>query len=84
MFSHYATCKISPICKISTYSEDLSLLNPTRHLKVKIPENWKNFKRQLRFRLLITSQHVFHSEMFYVLLLVSLSQNKNENKCGLR
>ena len=33
MFSHYATRKISPICKISTFSEDFSFLNPRSHLK---------------------------------------------------
>ena len=33
MFSHYATRKISPICKISTFSEDHSFLNATSHLK---------------------------------------------------
>ena len=33
MFSHYATRKTSPICKISTFSEDLSFLNPRSHLK---------------------------------------------------
>ena len=33
MFSHYATRKISPIFKISTFSEDLSFLNPRSHLK---------------------------------------------------
>ena len=33
MFSHYDTRKISPICKISTFSEDLSFLNPRSHLK---------------------------------------------------
>ena len=32
MFSHYATRKISPICKISAFSEDLSFLNPRSHL----------------------------------------------------
>ena len=32
MFSHYAIRKISPICKISTFSEDLSFLNPRSHL----------------------------------------------------
>ena len=34
MFSHYATRKISPICKISTFSEDLNFLNPRSHLKM--------------------------------------------------
>ena len=34
MFSHYATRKISLICKISTFSEDLSFLNLGSHLKV--------------------------------------------------
>ena len=33
MFSHYATRKRSTICKISTFSEDLSFLNPRSHLK---------------------------------------------------
>ena len=33
MFSHYVIRKISPICKISTFSEELSFLNPRRHLK---------------------------------------------------
>ena len=33
MFSHYATCKISPTCKISSFFEDLSFLNPRSHLK---------------------------------------------------
>ena len=33
MFTHYATRKISPIFKISTFSEDLSFLNPRSHLK---------------------------------------------------
>ena len=33
MFSHYAICKISPVCKISPFSEDLSFLNPRSHLK---------------------------------------------------
>ena len=33
MFSHYATRKISPICKISTFSKDLSLVKPRSHLK---------------------------------------------------
>ena len=33
MFSHHATRKLSPICKILTYSEDLSFLNPRSHLK---------------------------------------------------
>ena len=34
MFSHYATRIISPICKIPTFSEDRSCLNPRSHLKV--------------------------------------------------
>ena len=34
MFSHYATRKISPTCKISTFFEDLSFLNPRSHLKI--------------------------------------------------
>ena len=34
MFSHYATRKISLICKISTFSEDLSFLNPRSHLNL--------------------------------------------------
>ena len=34
MFSHYATRKISPICKISTFSDDLSFLNPRIHLNL--------------------------------------------------
>ena len=38
MFSHYASRKISPICKILTFSEDLSLLNPGSHFI--IPENY--------------------------------------------
>ena len=33
MFFHYATHKISLICKISTFSEDLNFLNPSSHLK---------------------------------------------------
>ena len=33
MFSHYATHKISPIYKISIFSQDLSFLNPKSHLK---------------------------------------------------
>ena len=33
MFSHYVTRKISPICKFSTFSEDLSFLYPRSHLK---------------------------------------------------
>ena len=33
MFSHYATRKISPICKIATFYEDSSFLNPRSHLK---------------------------------------------------
>ena len=32
MFSDYATRKINPICKIATFSEDLSFLNPRSHL----------------------------------------------------
>ena len=32
MYSHYATHKISPICKISTIPEDLSFLNPRSRL----------------------------------------------------
>ena len=36
MFSHYATRKISPICKISTFSEDLSFLNLGATLKAYI------------------------------------------------
>ena len=34
MFSNYATRKISPICKISTFFEDLSFLNPRNHLNL--------------------------------------------------
>ena len=34
MFSQYATRKTSPICKISTFSEDLSFLNPRSHLVI--------------------------------------------------
>ena len=34
MFSHYATLKISPIYKTSTFSEDLSFLNPRSHLNI--------------------------------------------------
>ena len=33
MFFHYATRKISLICKISTFFEDLGFLNPRSHLK---------------------------------------------------
>ena len=35
MFSHYATRKISPIGKISTFFEGLSFLNPRNHLKIR-------------------------------------------------
>ena len=38
MFSHYATRKISPICKIATFSEDLSFLNLRSHLNKKKKE----------------------------------------------
>ena len=31
MFFHYATRKISTICKILTFSEDLSFFNPKSH-----------------------------------------------------
>ena len=34
IFSYDATCKISLICKILTFFEDLSFLNPRSHLKV--------------------------------------------------
>ena len=39
MFSHYATRKISPICKISTFSEDLSFLNPRSHLNGRLVDS---------------------------------------------
>ena len=51
---HYATRKISSICKISTFFEDLTILNPRSHLKMKyefltccqsITINWKFFDR---------------------------------------
>ena len=34
MFFHYETCKISTICKMSTFFEDLSFLNPRSHLNI--------------------------------------------------
>ena len=33
MFFHYATNKISPIWKISTFFENVNILNPRSHLK---------------------------------------------------
>ena len=35
MLSYYATRKISPICKISTFFEGFSFLNPRSHLKIR-------------------------------------------------
>ena len=35
MFLHSETRKISPICKISTFFEDLSILNPRNHLIIR-------------------------------------------------
>ena len=35
MFIHYETRIISPICKMSTFFEDLSFLSPRSHLKKK-------------------------------------------------
>ena len=39
MFSHYATRKISPICKIQFFFEDFSFLNPRSHLKLYKPKS---------------------------------------------
>ena len=39
MFSYYATHKISPICKISNFSEDLSFLNLRSHLKTHLSDD---------------------------------------------
>ena len=57
MFSHYATPKISSICKISTFCEDLSFLNPRStfkntenkaHVLIFFPQIISNSKRVLR------------------------------------
>ena len=54
MFSHHATRKISPICKISTFSKDLSFLSPRSHLKSGTNYiEFFNFKLQSEVRLLI-------------------------------
>ena len=43
MFFYYATRKISPICKISTFFEDLGFLNPRSHLKLQVHYNKDNY-----------------------------------------
>ena len=48
MFSHYVTHKISPICKISTFSEDLSFLNPRNHLKCTKKKKRKKERKKVK------------------------------------
>ena len=55
MFFHYATCIISPICKISTFSEDLSFLNPRSHLNQNTFIKLREYFHLMKFNLILAA-----------------------------
>ena len=69
MFFHYATRKISPICKISTFSEYLSFLNPNSRFKT-------NFAVKPAER----SNHLFLLSIWWIIFLKHLHTLISHNR----
>ena len=69
MLFHYATHKISLICKISTFFEDLSFLNPRSHLNAKQRRLFEVIQKQSRdYMKNLSSKSIKNIKTFYIFL----------------